>query len=229
MMESSWADVIQIYRYSDFTLLHTIELPVGRDEKGQLVEGSQAAGFGPRILDDRTVFLNAYGCAFYHLADIGTPTPSLEMVYTIETDPVPQKGQIRGACSIPVRVGHYWIQPVSDLNSVVVLDISDPEAPFEIHRLDTPKWFKPHWLAKDKGSNRLVLGAELGGEDGFFILRIDPETGGIGFDPDFKARRSDTFFAKSRPGYITLRRQDWPHGRSGKAWGHAALFWQDES
>ncbi len=29
MMESTWADVVQIYRYSDFTLLHTIDLPAG--------------------------------------------------------------------------------------------------------------------------------------------------------------------------------------------------------
>ncbi|NNL90275.1 MAG: hypothetical protein HKP25_14515 [Marinicaulis sp.] len=228
MMESSWADVIQIYRYSDFSLLHTLDLPVGRDAQGQLVEGSQAAGFGPRILDDGTVFLNAYGCAFYHLTDIDTTTPSLEMVYTIQTDPVPHIGKIRGACSIPVRVAHYWIQSVSDLNSVVVLDISDPREPFEVHRINTPKWFKPHWLAKDKASNRLVMGAELGGEDGFFILRIDTDTGRIGFDPDFKARRSGSLFAKSHPGYIKLRRQDWPHGQSGNAWGHAALFWQDE-
>ena len=30
MMEVSWADVVQIYRYSAFTLLETIDLPPGR-------------------------------------------------------------------------------------------------------------------------------------------------------------------------------------------------------
>ncbi|MEL7540124.1 MAG: hypothetical protein AAGJ51_04410 [Pseudomonadota bacterium] len=228
MMESSWADVLQIYRYSDFKLLQTLELPAGRDENGEPIEGSQAAGFGPRILDDGTVFLNAYGCAFYHLSDIAAPAPDLKMVYTIETNPVPKNGRIRGACSIPVRMGDFWIQPVSDLNSVVVLDISDPRAPREVHRLKTPKWFRPHWLAKDETSNRLVLGAELGGEDGFFILRIARDTGEIDFDPDFSAQGRSGLFAKSLPGYIALHRQDWPHGPSGKAWGHAALFWRDD-
>jgi hypothetical protein len=32
--------------------------------------------------------------------------------------------------------------------------------------------FNPQWLARDPRSNRLVLGAELGGEEGFFLLRF---------------------------------------------------------
>lgn len=166
MMESSWADVVQIYRYSDFKLLHTLDLPVGRDKNGHPVEGSQAAGFGPRVLDDGTVFFNAYGCALYHLSDIATSTPILKVVHTIKTNPTPKRGRIRGACSIPVRVGNFWIQPVSELNKIIVFDISNPSVPAEVHHLNTPKWFKPHWLAKDETSNRLVLGAELGGEGG---------------------------------------------------------------
>lgn len=40
-------------------------------------------------------------------------------------------------------------------------------------RLSTPPKFNPHWLARDPRSNRLVLGAELGGEEGFYVLRFD--------------------------------------------------------
>lgn len=40
-------------------------------------------------------------------------------------------------------------------------------------RLRTPETFNPHWLARDQRSNRLVLGAELGGKEGFYLLRFD--------------------------------------------------------
>jgi hypothetical protein len=59
MMEVVSADVLQIYRYSDFTLLQTIDLPAGRLADGREVEGSQRAGFGPRVLSDGSVFLRS--------------------------------------------------------------------------------------------------------------------------------------------------------------------------
>ena len=77
MMEDSSADVIQIYRYSDFTLLKTIALTPG-SANGRVIEGSQRAGFGPRILGDGSVFFNSYGCAFYRLSDIAAENPKLE-------------------------------------------------------------------------------------------------------------------------------------------------------
>lgn len=40
MMEESWADVVQIYRYSDFTLLHTIDLPPGHLDDCEAKTGS---------------------------------------------------------------------------------------------------------------------------------------------------------------------------------------------
>jgi hypothetical protein len=83
--------------------------------------------------------------------------------------------------------------------------------------LDTPTDFNPHWLAKDPRSNRLVLGAELGGEQGMIILTFDPSTGRLQFDPAIRS-------LAGRIGYIDLEAQDWPHGPSGPAWGHAALF-----
>ena len=224
MMETSWADVIQVYRYSDFELLHTIELPVGVLANGEEVPGSQAAGFGPRILGDGTVFLNSYGCAFYHLSQIDSDAPSLKLVHTIATAPTNNPGKIRGACGIPFRVGHYWVQPVGHKNSVVVLDIKDPLNPREVFHLSTPKDFKPHWLAKDPRANRLILGSELGGEQGFYVLRIDEKTGALDFDDHFQARRKKGLFKSKSMGYISLERDEWPHGKTGHAWGHAALF-----
>ena len=216
MMENSWADVVQIYRYSDFTLLETIDLPPGRLPDGREIEGSQRVGFGPRVLPDGSVFLNSYGCAFYRLTDIGGDDPRLDPVFALETPEPSEPGWIRGSCGIPIVFGNYWLQPVGQLHAVVVLDITDPGSPHEVFRLHTPDTFNPHWLARDPLSNRLVLGAELGGEEGFYLLRFEERTGRLSFDPALKG--------DGQSGYLSLEEQSWPHGPSGPAWGHAALF-----
>lgn len=217
MMETTWADVVQVYRYSDFRLLTTINLPPGKLATGQIADGSQRAGFGPRILPDGSVFFNSYGCTFYRLSDIGSSSPRLETFFALETPPpLPEPGSIRGSCGIPVVYGHYWINPVGQLHTVIVLDIRDPSNPREVFRLPTPDTFNPHWLSRDPRSNRLVLGAELGGEEGFYILRFDDRSGTLAFDSTFKSA--------GPIGYLSLSRQQWPHAESGPAWGHAALF-----
>ena len=230
MMEASWADVIQIYRYSDFALLHTLDLEVGVDYQGNAVGGLNGAGFGQHVLNDGSIFLNSYGCNFYHLTDIETETPQLDLVYTIETDPADDPDQIRGACGIPLLIGQYWVQPVGKKEQVVVLDISDPASPEEVFRFDTPEGFAPHWMSRDPAGNRLILGAELGGEQGFYMLRFDESSGRIEFDPDFADYRSDSplnFLRSKSIGYISLDREEWPHGSTGAAWGHAAVFFDE--
>jgi hypothetical protein len=215
MMEDTWADVVQVYRYSDFKLLKTIDVPPGKLANGTTVNGSQAAGFGPRVLPDGSVFFNTYGCAFYRLSDIAADSPRLETFFALDT-PEPRKGGMRGSCGIPVVFGHYWINPVGQLHSVIVLDIADPSKPREVSRLSTPSTFNPHWMARDPQSNRLVLGAELGGEAGFYILRFDENSGTLSFDSALNE--------EGKPGYLSLANQRWPHGATGAAWGHAALF-----
>lgn len=224
MHENSWADVVQIYRYSDFTLLHTLELPVGRLANGEVQEGSQRAGFGPRVLDDGSVFLNSYGCAFYHVTGIDTDAPKVSMVYTLKTKAAKNDSYMRGACGIPVRIGNFWVQPVGQPHAVVVLDISDPAAPKEVFHLKTPRTFNPHWLGKDPLGNRLVLGSELGSEQGFFMLRFDEETGALAFDKDFQGKQKGLILSRKHDGYVSLDRPAWPHGETGMAWGHAAVF-----
>ncbi len=48
------------------------------------------------------------------------------------------------------------------------------------------------------------------------MLRLDEESGQLRLD--------DTIVAGSRRGYVDLSGSNWPHGASGPAWGHAALF-----
>lgn len=217
MMEDHSADVVQIWRYSDFKLLHTIAVPAGTRADGSPLPGAARFPFGPRLLKDGSVLMNAYGCGFYRLTDIASRTPKLTNVYTIQVpDPV-KAGSTRGACSIPVIVGNYWIMPVGRAQMVVALDISNPASPREVSRLKTPADFNPHWAATDPGSDRIVIGAELGGEHGMYLLKFDPVVGRLSFDASLISKQG-------RVGYIDLEGQDWPHGDTGAAWGHAALF-----
>lgn len=227
MMEESWAEVVQIYRYSDFKLMHTLDLQVGVDHKGQPVDGLNGASFGQYVLPDGSVFLNSYGCNFYHLSAIDSDVPQLELVYSFKTDPSDDPTHIRGACGVPLLIGQYWVQPIGEKQQVVVLDISNPKSPKEVFRLDAPDGFAPHWMGKDPAGNRLIMGAELGGEQGFYVLRFDEGTGRIEFDTDFADYTSDSplnLFRSMSPGYISLDRSEWPHGATGAAWGHAAVF-----
>jgi hypothetical protein len=107
--------------------------------------------------------------------------------------------------------------PVGRAHRLVTFDISNPAAPREVARLETPADFNPHWSAKDHGSDRIVVGAELGGEQGMLILRLDPATGALRLDDRVRS-------SAGRAGYIDLALDKWPHGASGPAWGHAALF-----
>jgi hypothetical protein len=107
---------------------------------------------------------------------------------------------------------------VGAASMLVTLDISDPSQPREVSRLPTEDGFAQHWLAEDPGSNRLIVGAEneIGGGDRMLMVIVDPLTGELSWD---EALREKQGF----PG-IDFRRTSWPHGETGEALGHAALF-----
>jgi hypothetical protein len=217
MMEDHSADVVQVWRYSDFKLLHTIAVPAGKRADGSPLPGAARYPFGPRLMADGSILMNSFGCGFYRLSGIGSDRPKLDNVYTIQTPEPPRPDATRGACSIPTVVDNYWIMPVGRARTIVVLDISNPAAPRELSRLDTAADFNPHWSAKDERSDRIIVGAELGGEQGMYMLRFDKRTGQLSFDPSFGSSSGKT-------GYIDFETQQWQHGPSGAAWAHAALF-----
>jgi hypothetical protein len=217
MMEDFNADVVQVWRYSDLKLLRTIPVPHGKRADGSALPGAARYPFGPRLLSDGSILMNSYGCGFYRLTEVASSEPKLTNVYTIQV-PEPEKpGGTRGACSIPVIKGHFWIMPVGRAHTVIVLDISDPARPKEASRLNFRQDFNPHWAALDPISDRVVLGAELGGEQGMYVLRFDQRKGVLTFDKRIGV-------AGGEPGYIDLEDQKWPHGDTGPAWAHAALF-----
>jgi hypothetical protein len=178
MMEDHSADVVQVWRYSDLTLLHTIEVPPGKRANGSLLPGAARYPFGPRLMPDGSVLMNSFGCGFYRLSGITSAKPKLDNVYTIQTPEPSRPEATRGACSIPTVIGKYWVMPVGRAHTIVVLDVSDPATPREVSRLDTAPDFNPHWSAKDVRSGRIIVGAELGGEQGMYMLLFDERAGG---------------------------------------------------
>jgi hypothetical protein len=166
---------------------------------------------------DGSILMNSFGCGFYRLSRIASGQPRLDNVYTIQTPEPPRPDASRGACSIPTIVGNYWVMPVGRAHTVVVLDISNPAAPREVSRLDTAGDFNPHWSAKDPRSDRIIVGAELGGEQGMYMLLFDKRSGKLRFDPSLG-------LSAGKIGYLDLEGQQWQHGLSGAAWAHAALF-----
>ena len=217
MMEDYSADVVQIWRYSDLKLLRTIAVPAGKRPDGTPLPGAARYPFGPRLLGDGSILMNSYGCGFYRLTNIASDHPELTNVYTIQVPEPAKPGGTRGACSIPVIKGRYWIMPVGRAHTIVVLDISNPAQPREVSRLNTRDDYNPHWAALDPNSDRVVIGAELGGEQGIYLLKFDAHTGQLRFDESIG-------LANEEPGYIDLEHQEWPHGKTGPAWAHAALF-----
>lgn len=216
MMEDLSADVIQVWRLSDLTLLKTLPVPPARLPDGRTLALGHTVPFEPRVMPDGSVLLNTYGCGFYRVTRLATEAPEISNVYTLDVpaDRVPP-GR-RGACGVPVIEGHYWVMPVGQLNMLVSLDIADPEHPREISRLATDSTFRPHWAAKDLGSDRIIVGAENGGENRMLMVRLDARTGRLRWDESF--RGPDGALG------VSFVRERWPHGVTGEAFGHAALF-----
>lgn len=211
MMEDTTADVIQIRRLSDLGLVRTLQVPPARLPNGDLQPRGHNYPFEPRVMADGTVLLNTYGCGFYQVTGTGGNDPRIHNVYTID---IPS-GRL-GMCGIPVVIGRYWIMAVGAINALIALDVSNPAKPREVGRLLADSTFRPHWLARDPGSNRLVVGAQDGGEDRMLMARVDPKTGRVSWDESLH----------SEDGHlgISFKRERWPHGATGEAFAHAALF-----
>jgi len=86
----------------------------------------------------------------------------------------------------------------------------------EVSRLILDERFKKtHWIAADRNADRVVItGNNL---SWVLIANIDMATGKLTVDEKFKMKGAD------HPG-IDFDRPRWPHGATGKAFVHGALF-----
>ena len=215
MMEDHNAEVIQVWRLSDLTLLKTLPVPPARLPDGRILAEGFSYPFEPRVMADGSVFLSTYGCGFYRVTNIAS-APELHNVYTIDVPESRVPVDRHAACGVPVLSGRYWVMSVGKLNMLITLDIADPEHPREVSRLVTDSTFRPHWMAKDPASDRIIVGAENGGESRMLMARLDERTGQLSWDESFRSANGSLG--------VSFVRNRWPHGETGEAFGHAALF-----
>jgi hypothetical protein len=196
---------IQIWSLSDLRLLATVALPPPPQGKAHLNPAE------PRRLADGTVYVNTFNCGLYRIVGLQSSDPKAEFIYAF-----PGADKQAGECAVPVVVGKFWIQTDPSLPGLITLDVSNPSKPLEVSRLIFDKRFsKTHWVAADRNANRLVV---TGSEQSWvLIVNIDGETGRLTLDEHFKEKGAD------HPG-IDFNRPRWPHGASGKAVVHGALF-----
>jgi hypothetical protein len=196
---------VQIWRLSDLTLLHTIQLPPGSrgDENAMTAE--------PRVLaDGRTVVVNTFTCGLYRLRGIDTDAPTAEWLFSTPWKEPP-------FCSVPVVAGRFWLQPNGPERAVVTLDLSDPARPRETSRLTLGPNEVPHWMSLDATGTRVVITGYQALESRVLVARLDPATGALTIDSTFITRGATV------PG-VDFAREQWPHGATGRAIPHGAVF-----
>lgn len=195
---------VQIWSLSDLRLLSTVELPTPTTGKSNLNPAE------PRLLPDGSVYVNTFNCGLFRLTGLEGSAPKAESVWEF-----PGVGT-KEECAVPVVMGKYWIQTDPSLSGLITLDISDPAKPVEVSRLVLgERYRKTHWIAADRSADRVVVtGNNL---SWVLIANIDMATGKLTVDEKFKMRGA------AYPG-IDFDRPQWPHGSSGKAFVHGALF-----
>jgi len=200
---------VQIWRLSDLHLLHTVLLPPGsRGDENYLTAE-------PRVLPDgRTVLVNTFTCGLYQLSGLDSDRPTATWIYSAHWsgEPVPE-----ASCAIPVLAGHYWIQTVGTDHAIVSLDVADLRHPREVSRLTLGPTDVPHWISLEPDRERLVITGYSGLHARLLLARFDPRTGALALDSTFKEPGSSTVG-------FSFARTTWPHGSTGAAFPHGAVF-----
>lgn len=196
--------VLQIWRLSDLSLQHTIQLPAGPrgDEQYRSAE--------PRLLDDGRVLVSTFNCGLYLLEGVGEASPSAKLVASFPRKPATY-------CAVPVIVGKYYLVTVPVWSAVVSLDISDPTQPREVSRLTLGEDDVPHWIAIEPNRKRLVITGYAGMKHRVVMARFDETNGELSLDERFRMPGSTT-------SGIRMDGVTWPHGGSIAGIPHGAVF-----
>jgi hypothetical protein len=195
---------VQVWRLSDLQLLKTVRLPSGPSGK----EGDDPAE--PRVLaDGRTVIVSTFNCGLFLLNGLHGSSPKAELVYSL-------KGG--GECALPVVAGRYWVGTDTSIPGLVSLDMSSPSKPKEVSRLVLPKGQQPHWISLAPDGERIVIsGGKEALETRVLLARIERSTGALKLDGSFRDKGA------AEPG-VSFDRKAWPHGETGRALPHGAVF-----
>ena len=196
----------QVWSLSELKLLHTVLLPPGPHGDEHLNPAE------PRFLEDgRTLIVTTFNCGMYVVHGIDTDEPEVRHVYTL-----PQNVAEGEECGLPVQSGQFWVQTVENTESLVVFDLSDPDHPVVVDDFRPIDGGRPHWISKEPFGNRIVLtgGGTLSGQ--VMLLQIDPTTGALSL--------VDGFGDGPMPAAVSMNRATWPHGATGPAIPHGAVF-----
>ncbi len=196
---------VQIWSLNDLQLLASVALPEAPEGVHHIAPAE------PRILSDGSVYVSTFSCGLYRVEGVESDAPTAVFVHAF-----PGGDSSDTECFVPVVYADYWIQTVPALPGLIVLDVSDPTRPIEVARLQLDERYPmPHWLAADRTSGRLVVT----GNDRSWVLivNIDEETGQLSVNEGFREEGA------LHPG-INFDRTQWPHGETGTAVVHGALF-----
>ena len=197
------ANVIQVWRLSDLTLLKTLAVPeVPGDSAHRLP-------FEARTLADNSVLVNSYSCGFFLISNLAGD-PKIERVLAL---PEPRNF----GCSVPVLSGGFLLMPIAYAHRYATIDISDPAHPKEIASFPTDTTFFPHWASADPGSDRVVITDQGDGMPMVKIVHFDRSTGRLSWDSTFKDAGA------TAPG-VSYHKDRWPNGVAGMAMPHGAVF-----
>ena len=197
--------VVQVWRLSDMSLLHTFNLPDG--PRGN--EGFATAE--PRLLTDgRTVLVSTFNCGLYLLDGLDTAAPSGRLVASFPLKP-------KTSCAIPVIAGHYYLVTVPAWSAVVSLDIADPAHPREVSRVSLRANDVPHWISLEPNQRRVVITGYAGLKNRVVIADFNAATGVLSLDRRFREPGA------TAPGF-RMRGKLWPHGGRASAVPHGAVF-----
>jgi hypothetical protein len=206
-------NVVQVWRLSDLSLLTTLPLPLvpaAASPECFIEEMIQGEGCTPpqipghdrpfeiRTLPDGSAILNTIACAFYRIHGLETDDPQVDVLMNWPETV---------GCAVPTMVGKFEILPNMFTHEIVTLDVSDPTNLVEVARLAVEDGFNPHWAQVDPGTHRFALSGFGPNAEHVRIYQVDPETGELTLDTE-----------------ISMVREDWPHGSTGRAMPHSVLF-----
>src|ERR1700683_4098418 len=187
----------QVWRLSDLKLLKTAFLDVGENRYSQ-ISPEEA-----RVAPDGSILTQTLGCGIERITGVDTNEPTSKLVYAFPGD----------WCGVPTIVGHYLVQSVPAMHGFIVLDVTNAAKPVEVSRLALSETYDSHWTAWGAKTQRLVV---TSGSDRLYLLKLDRATGALSLDDDFRGTVGKTGF--------TFADRKWPHGWSGTAMAHGAVF-----
>ena len=186
----------QVYRLSDLKLITTQYFDVGENHYSQISPEE------PRVGPDGSIFVQTLGCGIERITDVNTDHPKSQLVYTFPGN----------WCGVPTIVGHYLLQSVPGVHSLIALDIANGAKPMQVSQVSFSDTFSPHWTGWDAKTHRVVV---TGSEPRLYLLKFDETTGSLGMDDSFHDTDGKAGFNFDR---------DWPHGWKGSGLPHGVVF-----